>query len=119
MTFSSKGSYFVMDALYVYTVPHLLSTIACVVSCSAECIMTQATHTSLCIALTVHMLRRVFIFYLREWQECRLYCCSGNILYFFSRMQKKKICNGHKNFSVNVKKLIFLKRLGGHNILQT
>ena len=30
------------------------------------------------------------LFYLRECQECRLYCCSGCILYFFSRMQKKK-----------------------------
>lgn len=111
--FSSKDSYFVMDALYVYTVPHLLSTFARVVSCSAKCIMTQATHTSLCIALTVHMLRRVLLFYLREWQECRLYCCLGSVLYFFSRMQKKELYNGHKNFSINVKKLSFLKRLDG------
>jgi len=109
--FSSKDSYFVMDALYVYTVPHLLSTVAGVVTCSDECIMTQATHTSLCNALTVHMLRRVLLFYLREWQECRLYCCSGSILYFFNRMQKEKICYGHKNLSINVKKLLFLKRL--------
>ena len=60
--FASKDSYFVMDASYVYTVPRLLSWVAHVVSCSAECIMTQATHTSLCIALTVHMLRRVLHF---------------------------------------------------------
>ena len=60
--FSSKHFYFVMDALYVYTVPHLLSTMAHVVSCPPECIMTQATHTCLYIALTVHMLRTVLLF---------------------------------------------------------
>jgi len=70
-------------------------------------------------AFNCSLVKNSVTFCLTEWQECRLYCCSGSILYFFSRMQKKKIYNGLKNFSINVKNYHSWRDWMDNNILQS
>lgn len=68
--------------------------------------MMQATHTSLSIALTVHMLSRVLLCTYENGRNVGCTAVQAAFCIFLIGCRRKNIRTGHKNFSINCKKLI-------------